>query len=109
MHLTRRMDKYHNSSTLEGIKIFSMIVSIASGISVGVFTILAFFNKQSFSLKGSNYYSSAVFSGICLATSIELYVMAQWYQNALRASALEARATELSSNSYSLRPTTSAV
>ncbi|KAF8795292.1 hypothetical protein HNY73_003160 [Argiope bruennichi] len=86
-----------------------MITSVGSGISLGVYTIFAFFYSQSFNLHGENYFSSAVFAGICLACSIELYIVAQWYQNAINANEMSARAAAMEINSYSVRPTTSAV
>ncbi|GBM82294.1 hypothetical protein AVEN_149619-1 [Araneus ventricosus] len=109
MHLLKKLEKYHDQRTLEDLKILGMITSVASGISLGVYTILAFFYKQSFNLHGENFFSSAVFAGICLATSVELYIVAQWYQNALNANDMAARVAAMEINSYSLRPTTSAV
>ncbi|KAG8188007.1 hypothetical protein JTE90_009884 [Oedothorax gibbosus] len=87
LHLLKKLDKYHDHKTLEGLKVLGMIASIFFGILLGVYTILAFFYKQAFSLRGLNYFSSAVFSGVALATSIELFIVAQWYQDALQASA----------------------
>ncbi|XP_071039818.1 uncharacterized protein [Parasteatoda tepidariorum] len=83
-HLLSKLEKVHDTGTLEGLKILGMIMSVSSGISLGVFTILAFFKKQAFELHGENYFSSAVFGGICLVVSIQLYLTAQWYQNALK-------------------------
>ncbi|GFR06496.1 uncharacterized protein TNCT_625381 [Trichonephila clavata] len=86
MHLLRKLEKYHDDKTLEQLKILGMIASVASGISLGVYTILTFLENQHFDLKGANYFSSAVFSGVCLFSSIELYIVAQWYQNAMKVS-----------------------
>ncbi|GFT15210.1 uncharacterized protein NPIL_334991 [Nephila pilipes] len=105
LHLLRKLEKYHDAKTLEGLKILGMITSVASGISLGVYTILAFFNKQNFDLHGANYFSSAVFSGLCLSTSIELFIVAQWYQNAIKANELATR-TVMAANS-SLRAASS--
>ncbi|CAL1272366.1 unnamed protein product [Larinioides sclopetarius] len=109
MHLLRILEKYHDQRTLEELKVLGMITSVASGIALGVYTILTFFNKQAFNLHGENFFSSAIFALICLATSVELYIVAQWYQNALNASDMAARVAAMEINSYSVRPTTSAV
>ncbi|KFM80959.1 hypothetical protein X975_09041, partial [Stegodyphus mimosarum] len=84
LQLLAKLEKYHDTGTLEGLKVFGMILSIFSGISVGVYTILAFLNKQAFNLHGTNYFSSAVFSGLSLVCGLELYLTAQWYQDALQ-------------------------
>lgn len=84
MHLLGKVEKFHDMATLNGLKVLGMIVSVASGVLLGMYTILAFLNKQEFDLEGENYFSAAVFSGLCLATSLELYIVAQWYQNALQ-------------------------
>ncbi|GFY65860.1 uncharacterized protein TNIN_101961 [Trichonephila inaurata madagascariensis] len=98
MHLLRNLEKYHDDKTLEQLKILGMIVSVASGISLGVYTILTFLENQQFDLKGANYFSSAVFSGLCLFSSIELYIVAQWYQNAMKATEIAARTSTMAAN-----------
>lgn len=103
-HLLRKLEKYHDDKTLEGLKILGMIASVASGISLGVYTILTFLNDQHFELHGLNYFSSAVFSGLWLSTSLELYIVAQWYQNAIKGTEVAARLSVMAANS-SLRAT----
>jgi len=105
LHLLRKLDKVHDSGTLEGLKILGMIMSITSGISVGVYTILAFFEKQEFNLHGVNYFSSATFSGVCLIVSIQLYLTAQWYQNAMK----ESERLEKLENLRTLNPTSAVI
>ncbi|XP_054707599.1 uncharacterized protein LOC129217340 [Uloborus diversus] len=84
LHLFGKLEKYHDNATLEGLKVLGMIFSVISGIAVGVYTILSFLNKQAFALYGLNYFSSAIFGGLCIFSSIQLVATAQYYQNALR-------------------------
>ncbi|XP_035210055.1 uncharacterized protein LOC118184405 isoform X2 [Stegodyphus dumicola] len=39
---------------------------------------------SAFNLHGTNYFSSAVFSGLSLTCGLQLYLTAQWYQDALQ-------------------------